>query len=1013
MPHFPVVNENKSTTKIRIVFDASAPFKGTCLNDAIHSGPKLQQDLIDLLIRFRLKAVALTMDIQEMFLQIELEPLARPFHSFLWRDCIQGKEPDIYEFQRLVFGSSASPYLAQLVSQQNALRFIEEYPRAAETVLEATYMDDGLDSVDSAEEGINLYRELKDLWGRAGMGTHKWLTNCPELRNYIPKEEWGTSQDKGGALSKPLGVSWDHKLDVLTFCPERDESECVTKREFLRRMAQVFYPLGFLAPFILEAKLIIQAMWVYKIPWDEPIYGVIQVKMKEWLAGLRYIDTFKIPRYLQSRKNAEQVLHVFSDASEEAFGAVVFLRTAVENDISCNLVVSKARVAPLTALSVPRLELLAALKGCEIAEKVCRATKVNMEEVVFWCDSLDVLGWLSNRSRTFKSFVSHKVGKIQGKTQVDQWRHVPSRQNPANLVTHPMGIPDLVQMDSWFHGPSFLLQSEDTWPKKPQQTEAMSELKNSKKSFMTHCATEISKNPLVVRGEIVDHREDFLWENFNFHSETRGLTRKSSSWTRCLRVRAWIHRFIYNSRNERKKVGELNIDDIYDVRIEIIREAQMEAYRGEYHALSNERPLKNNSKILALSPRLDEDRLLRCDSRISKAEYLPYDTRYPIILPRRHHITALIVEHFHALGDHQGTNFTLARISAKYWIVGAREEIRECERKCIECKRRKAKVATQIMAPLPKKRLAESMRAFSKVGIDYGGPFKVTTGRGRAKQLRYLCLFTCFSTRAVHLEIAYSLDTSSFINAFWRFSNRRGIPEHVTTDNGTQFVGAEKELRNLLGKLDTERIVRETSMKGIRWDFNPPRTPHSGGVFEVMIKAAKRAMKKLLSNADVSDEELATIVTGAEQLINSRPLTYQSANSRDIIPLTPNHFLIGELGREVAPEMEHHSNHPLKRWKRVQEILQHFWKRWVREILPGLNPRCKWKKVERDIQIGDIVLVLTVENDKGKWPLGKVIEVMAGSDGHIRTIKVLVEGKIYVRGINSVSLLVPSEEFNV
>ena len=197
------------------------------------------------------------------------------------------------------------------------------------------------------------------------------------------------------------------------------------------------------------------------------------------------------------------------------------------------------------------------------------------------------------------------------------------------------------------------------------------------------------------------------------------------------------------------------------------------------------------------------------------------------------------------------------------------------------------------------------------------------------------------------------------MNAFWRFCNHRGLPRH------------EKELSHLLGKLDENQIVKESSTKVIEWHFNPPRTPHTGGVWEVMVRAAKRAMKKLLGNADVTDDELLTIATGAEQLINSRPLTYQSSSANDIVPLTPNHFLIGQLGGEFAPDCEHHSNHPLKWWKRVQEILQHFWTRWVREIIPGLNPRSKWRTLQRNIRVGNIVLVLTLETEQGKWPLKK------------------------------------------
>ena len=1013
LPHFPIIREDKQTSKIRIVFDAAATFNGISLNDTIHSGPKLQNDIIDLLIRFRMRAIAITMDLQEMYLQIQLDIQDRPFHAFLWRNCEQDIHPNVYMFDRLIFGSTASPYLAQLVSQENAMRFKGQFPRAAETVFNGTYMDDGIDSVDTVKEGKQLYVQLKNLWAKCGMSTHKWLTNSLELQEMIPKEEWG-SQKEGGALSKTLGVAWDHSLDILTFNKfELESPDLFTKREFLRKMAQVFDPLGFLGPYVLGAKLLIQAMWLLKIPWDEPISGEIQTKMKEWIEGLKFISAFKVPRYLHCQSAAKLALHAFADASEEAYGVVIYLRATFNESRTCNLLISKTRVAPLTALSIPRLELLAAVKTCEVAEKVCNTLKIELSEVTFWTDSKDVIGWLRNRSRIFKSFVAHKIGKIHSKTQSNQWKYVPSKQNPANLTTHPSTVHELVQQDVWFHGPEYLLKDEEFWPDQNSVNITSDKLKEKRNEcFMCNSPNATQGYPRGTSQTEKIYHEEKLCESLNFFNEIRGSVRQYSSWIKTLRVQAWSLRFLHNSRNEEKIKGELTVDELYDARVKIIKETQEEAFPEEHKALSHGIPLKSTSKLLALTPKFDEFNIIRCDSRISKAEYLPYDTRYPIILPRKHQITALIVQHFHELVDHQGTNTTLARLSSKYWIIAAREEIRDCEKDCVECKRRKVKASTQIMSPLPEKRLSESLRAFTKVGIDYAGPYKVIVGRGKTRHLRYLCVFTCFSTRAIHLEIAFSLDTSSFLNAFWRFCNRRGYPQHVTTDNGTQFVGAEKELKELVSKFDKERIIRETSIKEVKWDFNPPRTPHSGGVFEIMVRAAKRSLKKQLSSADVTDEELLTVITGAESLINSRPLTYQSADSRDVIPLTPSHFLIGELGRDVAPDVEFTSNHPLKRWKRVQEILKHFWKRWISEILPGLNPRSKWRKIERDFQVNDVVMVLSVHNERGTWPLGRIIEVMPGDDGHVRTVKVLVNGKTYVRGINSISLVLPSNEIS-
>lgn len=382
--------------------------------------------------------------------------------------------------------------------------------------------------------------------------------------------------------------------------------------------------------------------------------------------------------------------------------------------------------------------------------------------------------------------------------------------------------------------------------------------------------------------------------------------------------------------------------------------------------------------------------------------------RYPIILPRKSWVTKLIVKEFHEKGHHaSGTNQTLAALSARYWVMSGREVIREWEKICAECRRRKARACEQMMAPLPLSRLKSSFRAFTRTAVDFGGPFITVQGRGKRREKRYLCLFTCLAMRAVHLEIAFGLDTDSFLNAFYRMASRRGLPEEIYSDNGTNLKGADNELKSLVLQIDENKIQESVAHKGVKWHFNPPFAPHFGGVHESMIKSAKRAIKAILGNADINDEELMTAVIGAEGLINSRPLTYQSANPADDVPLTPNHFLHGQVGGQFAPTSLDTTQFNLrKRWRRIQELVRHFWQRWLREWLPGLGSRKKWKQERRDVQVGEVVLVVSPDTSRGSWPLGRVLEVFPGTDGRVRVAKVQVgQGTI----LRSVTKLCPLE----
>ena len=268
---------------------------------------------------------------------------------------------------------------------------------------------------------------------------------------------------------------------------------------------------------------------------------------------------------------------------------------------------------------------------------------------------------------------------------------------------------------------------------------------------------------------------------------------------------------------EERSSGELSSQEISDAETDIIKEAQQEAFEEEYKALVNFKSIPQNNKLLSLNPILDEDGLLRSDGRLRYADYLPFDARYPIIVPRKSGVTRLIVKFYHERGSHAvGTNHTLSLLSARFWVMQGREEIRDWERECCECRKRKAKAAKRIMAPLPKIRLKLPLRAFARTAVDFAGPFVTIQGRGKKRAKRYLCLFTCLTSRAVHLEMAYGLDTDSFLNAFYRMANWRGLPEEMISDKGTNFVGAERELRELVKQLDQDKIEKSAATKASR-----------------------------------------------------------------------------------------------------------------------------------------------------------------------------------------------------
>jgi hypothetical protein len=359
LPHFPVLRPDRPTTKTRIVFDASAKDDGVSLNDEIYQCPKLQRDLFNILIRFREHPVALICDIAEMYLRIEVAPQDRKYQCFLWRSMDEDKIPDEYEFNRVVFGINSSPFQAQYVVQQHAKTLENNYPMAADTVNESTYMDDSMDSVATDAQGIELYRQLSELYEKADMYPHKWLSNSVAVLEHIPEEKQATnvSLDKPSDLPtvKTLGLQWLADEDSFTFNGQSYKNDLPpTKRNFLKKMAFLFDPMGFLAPFIIQAKIILQEIWTRGLNWDDEIHdNDLLSKAETWFKQLDNLEKVKIPRCLRLGKE-EQVLsfslHTFVDASQEAYGAVVYAKVVYySGKQSCRLIAAKTKVAPLKA----------------------------------------------------------------------------------------------------------------------------------------------------------------------------------------------------------------------------------------------------------------------------------------------------------------------------------------------------------------------------------------------------------------------------------------------------------------------------------------------------------------------------------------------------------------------------------------------------------------------------------------------------------------------------------------
>lgn len=658
--------------------------------------------------------------------------------------------------------------------------------------------------------------------------------------------------------------------------------------------------------------------------------------------------------------------------SKLAFAAVAYLRFEEENKVDISMVIAKTRVAPIKPMSIPRKELQAAVLGSRLYTLISEKLEYPLNQVFFWSDSKTVLYWIKSDKRKYKPFVAHRIGEILESTETSDWNWVPTEKNVADYATRDTCATKPFENTAWKNGPQFLKLTEDRWPKEIIE------------DYYRPCDDEIVTEEVHCV--------------YTIHSILAQDSRQTPTWTSILRKTAWILRFLGNCKNhsvhERNLKKELIPSELKAAEIAIIRTAQHEAFGNDYDILvaQKENPtstkrLSENSRLKSLSPELDKFDVLRINGRTKKSEELSFWTKNPAILDPKHPITILLIEHMHNMVNQNGQETVVNLLRQKYHILGVRTAVRRVWSNCFKCKLARTMPKCPLMGELPLCRVTKQKRAFMETGVDYFGPMNVAIGRRHEK--RYGVLFTCMATRAIHLEISTSLNTDSAIMAIRRFVSRRGYPNKIYSDNGTNFRGADKELRLAIKDIDQSKVTKEMTNVGIEWHFNPPSAPHMGGSWERMVKSVKTSIKAVLKEQVPREETLQTIFAEVENIINNHPLTHVSTDPNDPESLTPNHFLIGSAGNVPIPGTFTDEEFSLrKQWRKAQRMADQFWKRWVNEYLSTLTRRTKWHTNSKSIELGDLVLIADGNLPRNCWPKGVVVKVYPGTDGIIRAADV-------------------------
>ena len=996
LSHLMVERADKPSTPARIVFNGSAsePDQDS-LNDVLEAGPNLQEDLLGLNLEFRSHRYVVTADIHKAFLQIGLAEQDRDLVRCLWVDDPFSDRPTLlhYRYKRVIFGLKPSPFLLGAT----ILHHLEKYDpdsAAVRILRQKRYVDDVIAGGDTADGLFGPVCDAKQICHEAGLPLGKFRSNSLELRQRLLAVDSNSSVVDEVGNSKMFGLIWDCQQDVIGFdvraiLEYREATkQFKTKRFILRTSLMLYDRMGLIAPITVAPGILQQKCLMRGLSFDSELPPDLCSEWEKWCEGLPLLSDFTVKRWIFSSPPIDGVydLHVFCDASELGFGAVAYV---LGQDSIPQLVISKARVAPLRRLTLARLELMALLIGARLANYLVSSLSAFQFRIHVWSDSKVALAWLQIPAYNLQTWVANRVEETRDLVPTDSFHHCRGVDNPADLCSRGAMVPDLLSSELWWKGPSWLPK----WTADQLPASGQDELSSDEQSAV---AQEKKKVPGVVVAVAVANSSFTLW------------AQKFDALHKLLRVTAYIHRFIFNffNRTERR-TGALTAEEIRLAKVWWVKRVQNETYAADFRLLKvNKRPVEPSTLVgIGGALVIDTDGLIKMGGRTLASGEPP--NLLPI-LPGNHPFTKLIIIDAHVTLCHAWSGDTFNQLLQLYHLVPGRRAVVETLKKCLVCRRLMGKSYNQPPGSLPAFRCTPG-EPFETVGIDFAGPLFVKVEGSQSRKV-YFCLFTCARSRAIHLELVRDLSAAKFMLALDRFVSRRGLCREIYSDNAKTFIKASKELRsafvNLRGHPDIQGYLGK---KGIMWKFIPERAPWWGGFWERAVQTVKRLLRKTLGQTCLMEDELETRIVKVEAVVNSRPLTYVYSDARDPEPLTPSHLLIGRRLNLLPPLCSQQVTNADWSADELRDCAvsrdnwaDSFWKLYRAEYMHSLRLPLKGTNQPVEVKVGDVVHVEEENAPRLTWLLGRVVSVCRSPiDGVVRAAYVQVpKGKILRRSVN-------------
>ena len=979
-----IMKEESQTTKLRIVMDASAKISASAvsLNQCLYQGPNMILNLAQCLIRFMLKRYRCTADIEKAFLRIVIAVEDRDVLRFFWPEDPSDPNSKLiqYRWKAVLFGSISSPFiLASVLKRLITDKSANQYTRDA--LLKGIYVDNLFHSDDNEENLVKFFSDARDVLSKGNFNLREWGSNSILVRNKAEASGVLLKEKNVGAL----GLWWSQLEDKFQYKKNFKWNQKHTKRSVLSFTNAVFDPLNWLCPIHVQNRLFLRDLWALGLKWDQEFHKDEQL-VERW-AYLRQqcfsAVGLEVDLNVIITENTE--LHVFSDASTQAYGAVLYVVTPpcqICPKGQVKLIKAKAKIVSVnknpTEDSIPRWELTSILIAANLLVFVLDAVEsLKNNKMFIWNDNKAALSWCS-QLEIKDTYVHNRVVDIRKKCPYATIKYVPTQENPADILTRDIKAEDLKKCQLWWQAPGWI-QEKKEWPLTEQ-------------SFNLHPPVVPQHNNIVQVDNDDPLRLDLpclhMFNDHRFNKSVRSL--------------AWLIRWQSINKGTRKYCEDtISAKELADTKEIALKIMQNQAFAEEIKMLKTKGKV-DKGKFIKLRLYLDKEGLIRCQSRV-QFTMLECPSEAPILVDTGNNFTKAYIKNIHVANNCANVNFTLN--AARQEIHGHKlpSLVKKIIGSCHVCMRYRAHPYRYPIQPvLPLERSVKDL-PFTTTAVDYSGPHHLRDGQDIKKT--WICLFTCLTSRAIYLVLVDDLKSTTFLTALRELACRRTTPKVLVSDNATTFVHCSKMLRYIA---DQDNVKKELSSQGIEWKFIPEKAAWFGGVYERLVGLLKGELNKMCGQGLFTKEDFRDQLCEVERVLNSRPLIKTGENQ----VITPNHILNGagvQQGTQLSGVFTEDILEHVKRARRElprqyeeqKERRNKFWKTLQQQYLESLRfTHDKMSnKFRRQPKVGDVCIIYS-EDPRCKWRMAIIMRKIQSQDGEVRQCEIKTEHGVTTRAIN-------------